>query len=237
MRGLMSAKKLLVPNATRYNPIPEIVRNSIKCIQNRIVQSAPPFIAKDPSVLSTNLIKSYCEKGLAREARVLFDEMPKRDVVAWTAMITGYASCEQHAQGWVLFCAMLRGEKRPNEFSLSSVLKICKAMKDLDCGKLVHCLALKLGLEESMYVENALMDLYATLGLSMYDACTIFCNMGEKTAVSWTTLIAGYTHRGDGYSAFALFRQMLVVRFFIAEKFNLKTSQFFFPPRKDLRFN
>ncbi|KAK4795611.1 hypothetical protein SAY86_027937 [Trapa natans] len=210
MRGLMSAKKLLVPNATRYNPIPEIVRNSIKCIQNRIVQSAPPFIAKDPSVLSTNLIKSYCEKGLVREARVLFDEMPMRDVVAWTAMITGYALCEHRFQGWTLFCDMLRAEERPNEFSLSSVLKICKGMKDLDCGKLVHCLALKLDFQESMYVENALMDMYATLGLTMDDACSIFCNMSERTVVSWTTLIAGYTHRGDGYTALTLFCQMLM---------------------------
>lgn len=210
----MSAKKLLRPNSARYNPIPQIVRNSLKCIQNRIVQSAPPFLAKDPSVLSTNLIKSYCEKGLLKEARVLFDEMPRRDVVAWTAMITGYASCDHHGQGWALFCDMQRGDERPNEFSLSSALKICKGMKGLDCGKLVHCLALKLGLEESMYVENALMDMYATWGQSMDDACNIFGNMSAKTAVSWTTLITGYTHRGDGHSALTLFRQMMVVRFF-----------------------
>ncbi|PKI76114.1 hypothetical protein CRG98_003475 [Punica granatum] len=136
--------------------------------------------------------------------------MPKRDVVAWTAMITGYASCHHHIQGWAVFCDMLREEDRPNEFSLSSVLKACKGMKDLDCGRLVHCLAFKLGLEGSMYVENALMDLYATLDLSMDDACVIFCNMDKKNAVSWTTLIAGYTHRGDGYNGLALFRQMVV---------------------------
>ena len=32
-----------------------------------------------------------------------------------------------------------------------------------------------------------------------------------KNAVSWTTLITGYTHRGDGYGGLRVFRQMLLV--------------------------
>ncbi|EXB53013.1 hypothetical protein L484_018897 [Morus notabilis] len=175
-----------------------MIRNSL---QNRITQSNPPFLPKAPSVLATNLIKSYLEKGLVKEARSVFDEMPHKDVVAWTAMVEGYTSCNDHGHAWLLFCAMVRSEVGPNAFTFSSVLKACRGMKALLCGASVHGSVVKRGVtvEGSVYVENALMDMYATCCASMDDACRVFRDMFVKNAVSWTTLITGFTHRGDGY--------------------------------------
>ncbi|KAG7022386.1 putative pentatricopeptide repeat-containing protein, partial [Cucurbita argyrosperma subsp. argyrosperma] len=205
----MSANKLA--SSTRFHPIPLIVRNSLQWINNSTtLQSTPPFTPKSPSIWATNLIKSYFDKGLSKHARNLFDEMPERDVVAWTAMIVGFTSCNDYTQSWAVFCEMLRSHIHPNAFTLSSVLKACKGMKALSCGTLAHSLATKHGIDGSMYVQNALLDMYATCCATMDDALTVFNDIPLKTAVSWTTLIAGFTHRGDGYSGLQVFRQMLL---------------------------
>ncbi|XP_073024157.1 putative pentatricopeptide repeat-containing protein At1g56570 isoform X2 [Primulina eburnea] len=161
----------------------------------------PPFVAKPPSFLATNIIKSYFDGGLVKEARTLFDEMPERDVVSWTAMISGYISCNLHSKAWAMFRDMLRDgvDVHPNEFTLSSVIKACKGMKSLKCGALVHGLAIKNGVTGSLYVDNALMDMYAVCCDCIGDAFLIFEEISTKNSVSWTTLIAGYTHFGDGY--------------------------------------
>ncbi|KAJ6397315.1 hypothetical protein OIU77_018345 [Salix suchowensis] len=97
----------------------------------------------------------------------------------------------------------------PNAFTISSVLKACKGMNSVFSGGLVHGLAIKRRFAEGfIYVDNALMDMYATCGVTMRDACVVFHDIKEKNVVSWTTLIAGYTHRGNGSRAVQIFREM-----------------------------
>lgn len=125
-------------------------------------------------------------------------------------MISGYTSCYQHNHAWTVFCEMLKSGLKPNAFTISSILKACKNIKSLSHGTLVHGLAIKIGTEGSIYVNNALMDMYGTCD-SMDEASMVFLDIKNKNEVSWTTLIAGYTHRGDAYSGLRLFRKMLLV--------------------------
>jgi pentatricopeptide repeat protein len=85
-------------------------------------------------------------------------------------------------------------------------------MNSVFCGGLVHGLAIKRRFVEGfIYVDNALMDMYAACGVTMRDACVVFHDIKEKNVVSWTTLIAGYTHRGNGSRAAQVFREMSLV--------------------------
>ncbi|KAG9457756.1 hypothetical protein H6P81_002264 [Aristolochia fimbriata] len=124
-------------------------------------------------------------------------------------MVSGYTSNGRHDLAWVEFCEMKREGVEPNAYTISNVLKACKAMEWRSRGAGVHGLAIKSGFDGSMYVENALVDLYATCRGSLNDACSIFERMKVKTAVSWTTMIAGYTRQGEGYTGIQAFRQML----------------------------
>ncbi|GER44976.1 pentatricopeptide repeat-containing protein [Striga asiatica] len=176
--------------------------------------STSPFSAKPPSVLATDVIKSYFQAGLVNEARKLFDEMPERDVVAWSAVIGGYASCNLHTHAWLMFREMLRddgaGEVSPNEFTFSSVLKACKGMGSLSSGASAHGLAVRHGVLGSIYVANTLLDMYAACCCCMGPAHAVFEEIEVKNSVSWTSLITGYTHKGDGHGGLKVFRQMLV---------------------------
>lgn len=55
------------------------------------------------------------------------------------------------------------------------------------------------------------MDMYASCCSDMDSARAAFEEIGVKNSVSWTTLIAGYTHLGDGRGGLQAFRDMLLV--------------------------
>ncbi|KAJ6677984.1 hypothetical protein OIU85_008558 [Salix viminalis] len=117
--------------------------------------------------------------------------MPERDVVVWTAMISGYTYSNEYTQAWSVFVDMVKDNNvPPNAFTISSVLKACKGINSVFSRGLVHGLAIKRRFVEGfIYVDNALMDMYATCGVTMRDACVVFHDIKEKNVVSWTTLI------------------------------------------------
>ncbi|CAG7861591.1 unnamed protein product [Brassica rapa] len=205
----MGFTKLVRSNA--FKPIPNFVRSSLRiaCVESD-QNTESPYKPRKHHILATNLIISYFEKGLVEEARSLFDEMPERDVVAWTAMIKGYASSIHNARAWECFREMMRQGTNPNEFTLSSVLTSCRDMKVLAYGRLVHGVVIKLGMEGSIYVDNALMNMYATCSATMDAACLIFRFIKVKNEVTWTTLITGFTHLGDGIGGLKMYKQMLL---------------------------
>lgn len=58
--------------------------------------------------LRTRLMGLYLKSERLEEARRVFDEMPKRAVVPWTAMISGYAQRGYSSDALDLFVRMLR---------------------------------------------------------------------------------------------------------------------------------
>ncbi|KAE8683430.1 serine carboxypeptidase-like 42-like [Hibiscus syriacus] len=65
------------------------------------------------------------------------------------------------------------------------------AIINLENGKQVHCLAIKSGLDKSLYAGSALIDLYAKSG-TIWDAHKVLHVMPRQSAVSMNALIAGY---------------------------------------------
>ncbi|CAL9057572.1 unnamed protein product [Musa banksii] len=170
---------------------------------------AQPMTALSLSpVTATNLIKNLCRQSSFALARRLFDEMPHRDVVSWTAMISGYASNGCHEDALATFCRMIASRVCPNRYTISSVLTSCRGLQSSCAGVAVHGMAVRWGIDNGAYVENALLDLYASFGC-IGDAEAVFKNMTDRTVVSWTTMIAGYTRISHGDTGLLLFKQMI----------------------------
>ncbi|XP_062209032.1 putative pentatricopeptide repeat-containing protein At1g56570 [Phragmites australis] len=163
---------------------------------------------------ATTLIKSLCASGAVRHARALFDEMPDRDVVAWTAMLSGYASNSRHGEALDVFRRMVSAGVGPNEFTLSSVLTACRGVGSeaagCCCGESIHAVAVRRGVDHMPYVVNALIDAYASRGEGLVDARRLFDELGsERTAASWTSMIAGYARWGQESTGLQLFQKMI----------------------------
>lgn len=91
-------------------------------------QNGPPDL-----FVSNHLVNMYAKCGDLECARKVFDEMPRRNYVSWTALVSGYA---QHGRGdecFSLFSGML-AHHRPNEFAFASVLSSCRE-RDGDRGR------------------------------------------------------------------------------------------------------
>ncbi|EAY73635.1 hypothetical protein OsI_01524 [Oryza sativa Indica Group] len=159
---------------------------------------------------ATTFISSLCSRGAVCHARALFDEMPERDVVAWTAMLSGYASNGLRREALDVFRRMVAAGAAPNEYTLSSVLTACRGPCAPAMAMPLHAVAVRRGVDRMPYVVNALIDSYASLAEGVVDARRLFDALGSgRTAASWTSMIAGYARWGQERTGLRLFKTML----------------------------
>lgn len=151
--------------------------------------------------VTNHLINMYAKFGYLDDARHLFDEMPKRNVVSWTALISGYAQHGNAEECFRLFCSLLQ-YFFPNEFSLASVLISCDYLH----GKLVHALALKFSLDAHVFVANALINMYSKSCAD--EAWKVFENMEFRNVISWNSMIAAFRACKLEAQAIELFAKM-----------------------------
>ncbi|KAH7420514.1 hypothetical protein KP509_13G010800 [Ceratopteris richardii] len=160
----------------------------------------------DPNV-GNALVDMYAKCNVLAIAHEVFDNLSRRTVVSWTALITGYAEHGHNELALQLYDEMQCEGITPNVVTLICVLQACKSIRAAQKGKEIHTEIKKQGLEADNVVGNSLIDMYAKCG--MLDlAKQVFDNLQERTVVSWTVLISGYAEYGQNEVALKLYRQM-----------------------------
>eukprot|EP01018_Ginkgo_biloba_P003193 Gb_13221 [translate_table: standard] len=157
--------------------------------------------------LQTTLLSMYAECGSVVEARRIFDQMPKREVLSWTVMIKCYAKHGLAEEALTLFHQMRRSGFQPDQFTFASVLPACANLAALEEGVEIHKCIIKSGFQSNVFVQSALVDMYAKCG-NLKKARNVFDKMLKPDVVSWTMMIAAYTRHGISEEALALFHQM-----------------------------
>ncbi|XP_066377764.1 putative pentatricopeptide repeat-containing protein At3g13770, mitochondrial [Miscanthus floridulus] len=157
--------------------------------------------------LATRLVIMYSRCGALEDARNVLDGMPERNVVSWTAMISGYSQNERPDEAWELFIMMLRAGCEPNEFTLASVLTSCTGSQGIHQVKQVHAFAVKTNFELHMFVGSSLLDMYAK-SENIQEAHRVFDMLPARDVVSYTAILSGYTQLGLDEEALDLFRQL-----------------------------
>lgn len=163
--------------------------------------------AKD--LASYNLmLAGYMKLGEFELARKVFDEMPIRDDISWSTMITGFAQSGCFHEAFEYFSGLHRIGMTPNEVSLTGALSACAQAGALKFANILHGLIKKVGLFWITSVNNALTDTYSKCG-NIDMARLVFQRMpGEKSIVSWTSMIEGLAIQGHGEEALSLFHEM-----------------------------
>ncbi|CAN8266576.1 unnamed protein product [Cochlearia groenlandica] len=150
------------------------------------------------------LINMYVKFDLLNDAHNLFDEMPQRNVVSWTTMISAYSKHKLHKKALELLVLMLREGVRPNVYTYSSVLRSCNGIFDV---RMVHCGIIKEGLESDDFVRSALIDVFAKLG-ETEDALSVFDEMVTCDSIVWNSIIGGFAQNSRCNEALKLFKRM-----------------------------
>ncbi|KAM3192586.1 hypothetical protein ACQJBY_069666 [Aegilops geniculata] len=158
--------------------------------------------------MATKLLIFYAKIGELGVARDLFDGMPRRDVVAWNAMISGCTRGREEAQAVDMFGLMRAEGLGPDQFTFASVLCACAKMAALDHGRRVHGVMVKSAVAAvNMFANSALVDMYLKCS-SAEDARRAFAAAPERNVTMWTALISGHGQHGLVREALALFDEM-----------------------------
>ena len=154
------------------------------------------------------LISMYAKCGALKKAHRLLEELPFRDVVTWSALISAYA--QQGYGDYALDCfeRMQIEGLSPDCITFTCVLKACSGSGVIEKGKQVHNEVIIKGLEkEYVSLGNGLLDMYAKCG-ALTEAKQVLDKLRNRDIVSWNALISGYVQQGRGKDAMACFEDM-----------------------------
>ncbi|PRQ47354.1 putative tetratricopeptide-like helical domain-containing protein [Rosa chinensis] len=189
--------------------------------------------------VGNSLIHMYCCCGRVELARKVFDEMPKRDVVSWNAIVDGYARFGDLNVAHMVFDAMPERNVVAWNAMLGGYWKggkpgcALKLFRDMvrmgmkaDSTAMVNMLAacgrsgrLKEGRSVHGYLIRAFTELNViveTALIDMYCKCkrvevarVVFESMAYRNLVCWNAMILGHCFEGNPEDGLSLFSEML----------------------------
>ncbi|XP_071689992.1 pentatricopeptide repeat-containing protein At3g03580 isoform X2 [Rutidosis leptorrhynchoides] len=155
-----------------------------------------------------NLLSVYFKSNNLEGCQRVFDEMVVRDTVTWNTVISGYSHSCLYKESILLFMKMLH-EHKPDLLTVTSVLRACSHIRDLESGKFVHNYMIVNGYECDTTTSNILIDMYAKCGC-FPAAKEVFDKMKSNDVSSWNTLISGYIKASKYEEAVLTFSKMKV---------------------------
>ncbi|KAF8029858.1 hypothetical protein BT93_E2317 [Corymbia citriodora subsp. variegata] len=156
----------------------------------------------------TFLVNVYAQCGAMAAARKVFDYLPKRNVVAWTTLITGHVHNSEPELAIQVYLEMLEAGSYPTNFTLGIALNACSSLQSLELGKQIHAYIVKYQIEHDTSIGNALCSLYSKFGDLDYAVKTFRC-IAEKNVISWTAVISAFGENGEAASGLSFFSEML----------------------------
>eukprot|EP00250_Pteridium_aquilinum_P013902 c21648_g1_i1 orf=189-3056(-) len=122
-------------------------------------------LASDLSVTNA-LVDMYAKCGSLKDARLAFDDSQKRDVVTWTALISGYAEQSDYDSASQLFYDMQKEGIKPDALAFLSLFAACSHEGLVDKG-LLHLKEMRdnHGIVETLEHYDCIVDLVGCQGL------------------------------------------------------------------------
>ncbi|KAM3225864.1 hypothetical protein ACQJBY_058523 [Aegilops geniculata] len=139
-----------------------ICRGVTRATPYKSVENIPDASTAPSATAQHSLLRAHTRAGRMQPARQVFEAMPPRDrsLVAWTAIMSGYATHGPASEALLLLLRMMERSLRPDGFVFSVVLRACAAVGNLRFGRQVHCAAAKMGYVDSdLFVANGLLTI------------------------------------------------------------------------------
>ncbi|KAG8065298.1 hypothetical protein GUJ93_ZPchr0004g38946 [Zizania palustris] len=163
----------------------------------------------DDTFLGVSLIGLYLKSKMLEDANKLLTEMPDhKNLVEWTAIISGYAQNGYGDHSLLSFWRMRHYNVHSDEATFASVLKACSELTALADGKEIHSLIIKSGFGFYETATSALIDMYSKCG----DVISSFETFKElkikQDIMPWNSMIVGFAKNGYADEALLLFQKM-----------------------------
>lgn len=153
------------------------------------------------------LIDVYAKLGNMEQALLVFNNMIRKDVVSWSAMISCFSQYECWREAVELFEEMHHEQLQPNKYTYVSILKACASLQAFKNCMHIHSQVVERSWEVDVYVRSTLVDTYVKCGC-IEDARGVFDKMEEPDLVSANAMLSGYAQNALGIEALTLFYKL-----------------------------
>ncbi|OVA19690.1 Pentatricopeptide repeat [Macleaya cordata] len=199
-------KKISPPDTHVHSSLIHMYSNSSDCLHS--AQLVLKEFTEENTLINNSMISGYFRHGCTEEAKGLFDGTAGKDAASWSAMVSGYTKNGMHVEALNVFRKMIACQTTPNESMVVSAVTACARLGALDQGRWIHMYANRIGLEISLTLGTALVDMYAKSG-SIDDSYEIFKKMPRRDVVTWGAMISGFAMHGQAQKCFKLFDEMV----------------------------
>ncbi|THF97266.1 hypothetical protein TEA_011256 [Camellia sinensis var. sinensis] len=157
--------------------------------------------------VGSSLLNLYAKCGKMEEAMGVFDKMPRRDLVSWTTMITGFAQIGHASEAINVYRLMQREGMEGDWVVMLGLVQACANLGDSKMGLSVHGYMIRRDLPMDVVFQTSLVDVYAKIG-RLDLASRVFEKIRYKNVIPWSALISGYAQNGFAGNALELFIEM-----------------------------
>ncbi|KAK4438626.1 putative pentatricopeptide repeat-containing protein [Sesamum alatum] len=153
----------------------------------------------DPhSHLRSGLVEAYGRCGCLHEARLVFDNIKEKDVVAWSSLISAYSLHGQAEKALETFDKMEAANVKADEITFLGVLKACSHAGLADEARMYFAMMrARYSVEPNSDHYACLVDVLSRAG-RLYEAYEVLKRMSKKaTAKAWGALLGACRTYGE----------------------------------------
>ncbi|XP_052197829.1 pentatricopeptide repeat-containing protein At3g28660-like [Diospyros lotus] len=167
-------------------------------------------LASSDGHIQTALIRLYANCKFLGDARKVFDEIRRPDVVQCNVLMNAYLQSGFAPKALGVFQDMLVSGIEPDEYCVTTGLKACADLGALVQGKWMHeYVEKRKELISDVFVGTALVVMYVKCGcIDM--AMGVFEGMPKRNAFSWAAMIGGFAIHGCARKAVDYLERMQV---------------------------
>ncbi|OWM65304.1 hypothetical protein CDL15_Pgr008894 [Punica granatum] len=165
--------------------------------------------SEDISV-GTSLINLYAKCSDMDGAMKIFTRMPSRNVVSWTAIISGFAQKGDAISAIRMFMEMRNSGEKINNYTITSILAACSKPLLTRIASQIHAWIIKAGFETYPSVGAALISMYSKSG-DIDSSEFLFQKMESmRNPSTWAVMISAFVQSNNLSRAIELYKRMLL---------------------------
>ncbi|GAB4835271.1 hypothetical protein Ancab_000180 [Ancistrocladus abbreviatus] len=164
-----------------------------KQIHNYIIENK---LEKNETVMGA-LLDMYAKCGALEEALGVFNQLPERDLVSWTSMITAYGSHGQAFESIKLFNSMQQSNVKPDGVTFLALISSCSHAGLVDEGcHFFNQMTTQYRIQPTIELYSCMLDLLGRAGRvhEAYEILQRIPSIGENAELLSTLFSACHLH-------------------------------------------